>query len=266
MAYVDYSAAFAYKDLLTYQKLNQLGANDVYLKALTDNVNQDVKTSASPTFAGLTLENSGLHVLDTNASHDLVITPGSDLSADRILTITTGDAARTLTLSGNPTLDDWFDQALKKASNPVFAGKGIRAGDTTGGEIKGTAALSINAVGSKTLSFIPSGTFNIAGATNRGAYLIEIDVIGYLAGIDETLFKRFHLYLGASATTAYDNSENVIYSYGDSRVAAITMGAPTVLENGIPSYTIANADDSAFTGYIVWRVIMTTSDITLQIS
>ena len=33
MAYVDYSAAFAYKDLLTYQKLNQLGANDAYFKA-----------------------------------------------------------------------------------------------------------------------------------------------------------------------------------------------------------------------------------------
>ncbi len=122
MAYVDYSAAFAYKDLLTYQKLNQLGANDVYLKALTDNVNQDVKTSASPTFAGLTLENSGLHVLDTNASHDLVITPGSDLSADRILTITTGDAARTLTLSGNATLNDWFDQSVKQAASPQFAG------------------------------------------------------------------------------------------------------------------------------------------------
>lgn len=35
MAYVDYSAAFAYKDLLTYQKLNQLGANDEWLKLFT---------------------------------------------------------------------------------------------------------------------------------------------------------------------------------------------------------------------------------------
>jgi len=33
MGYIDYSAAFAYKDLLTYQKLNQLGANDAYFKA-----------------------------------------------------------------------------------------------------------------------------------------------------------------------------------------------------------------------------------------
>lgn len=69
----------------------------------------------------ITMPNGGLHLLDTNASHDLVISPGSDLTADRILTITTGDAARTLTLSGNATLDDWFDQSVKAASSPAFA-------------------------------------------------------------------------------------------------------------------------------------------------
>lgn len=68
----------------------------------------------------LTLINSGLHVLDTNASHDLIITPGSDLGADRILTLTTGDAARTITLSGNPTLADWFDQNVKTTGTPTF--------------------------------------------------------------------------------------------------------------------------------------------------
>lgn len=69
----------------------------------------------------LTVPNAGLHLLDTNASHDFIIKPGSDLTADRILTITTGDAARTVTLNGNPTLDDWFDQAVKQASSPTFA-------------------------------------------------------------------------------------------------------------------------------------------------
>jgi len=70
----------------------------------------------------LTVPNSGLHILDTDASHDLIIKPGSDLTADRTLTLTTGDAARTITLSGNPTLADWFDQAVKQASSPTFAG------------------------------------------------------------------------------------------------------------------------------------------------
>lgn len=66
---------------------------------------------------GITLPNTGLHLLDTDATHDLIIKPGSDLGADRTLTLTTGDAARTITLTGNPTLADWFDQAVKVASN-----------------------------------------------------------------------------------------------------------------------------------------------------
>lgn len=52
----------------------------------------------------ITIPNTGLHLLDTNASHDLIIAPGSDLTADRTLTVTTGDANRTLTLSGDTTL------------------------------------------------------------------------------------------------------------------------------------------------------------------
>lgn len=68
----------------------------------------------------LTLPNEGLHILDTGGDHDLIIKPGTDLGADRILTLTTGDAARTITLSGNPTLADWFDQSVKQASSPTF--------------------------------------------------------------------------------------------------------------------------------------------------
>lgn len=52
------------------------------------------------TFSGIvTVPNTGLHLLDTNASHDLIFKPGSDLSADKTLTFTTGDADRTLDIS-----------------------------------------------------------------------------------------------------------------------------------------------------------------------
>jgi len=52
----------------------------------------------------VTLPNTGLHLLDTNASHDLIIAPGSNLSADRTLMITTGDADRTVTITGDATI------------------------------------------------------------------------------------------------------------------------------------------------------------------
>jgi len=45
----------------------------------------------------------------------------TDASGDD-LTVALGGANRIITLSGNPTLGDWFDQSLKQASSPTFAG------------------------------------------------------------------------------------------------------------------------------------------------
>lgn len=80
-------------------------------------INQDLTTdSVTAALAGLTLGNQGLHLLDTNASHDLIVKPGSDLSADRILTITTGDAARTITLEA----DSILGQDYSTDAGPTF--------------------------------------------------------------------------------------------------------------------------------------------------
>ena len=53
--------------------------------------------------ATLTLPNTGLHILDTNATHDLIIAPGSNLTSDRTLTIATQDSNRSLTFGGDLT-------------------------------------------------------------------------------------------------------------------------------------------------------------------
>lgn len=72
-------------------------------------------------FTSAGIANDALKILDTDDSHYLFLVPGSNLSADRTFTLVTGDADRTLTLSGNPTLGDWFDQNVKAASSPTFA-------------------------------------------------------------------------------------------------------------------------------------------------
>ncbi len=64
--------------------------------------------------------NQSVLLPDTDNSHNLILQSGENLSADRILSIILGDAARSITLSGNPTLGDWFDQAVKAASSPTF--------------------------------------------------------------------------------------------------------------------------------------------------
>lgn len=52
----------------------------------------------------------------------LTIKPNETLTAPRTLNIVTGDADRTVTLSGSPTLNDWFDQSVKTGASPSLAG------------------------------------------------------------------------------------------------------------------------------------------------
>ena len=78
--------------------------------------------AGSPTASGVWIfANTGLTVQDTDASHELRLVPGSNLTADRTLTLTTGDAARTVTISGDATLD----QGVATTSTPVFETVGV---------------------------------------------------------------------------------------------------------------------------------------------
>jgi hypothetical protein len=98
--------------------------------------------AASPQFATLKL-------MDTNASHSLALKWNEDRSADQTLNIVTGAADRTVTLSGNPTLADWFDQEVKAASSPAFV----------------TAKLT-----ALTDGYIPYHVSDAAGLANSGIY------------------------------------------------------------------------------------------------
>lgn len=67
------------------------------------NISMVPKGTGVVTFAPTTAGTGVLSLADTNQSHYLNITPGSDITADRTFTITTGDASRTLSMAGNIT-------------------------------------------------------------------------------------------------------------------------------------------------------------------
>jgi len=83
-------------------------------------------TDGSTLSTGLTFPNTGLHILDTNATHDLIIAPGTNLTADRTLTLTTGDADRTVTISGNATItgSNTGDQTITLTGDVTGTGTG----------------------------------------------------------------------------------------------------------------------------------------------
>lgn len=85
-------------------------------------------SGANTDITSVYLNNTGLKIKDTNASHGLILAPGSDISADRTLTLTTGDASRTLTISGNATVS----QDYSTSGTPQFASIELgNASDTT---------------------------------------------------------------------------------------------------------------------------------------
>lgn len=69
--------------------------------------NQSV-APATPTSAGVFYFDSSNHLAWKNASGNIGV-------------INLGGASRTITLSGNPTLADWFDQSVKTGASPTFA-------------------------------------------------------------------------------------------------------------------------------------------------
>lgn len=130
----------------------------------------------------ITLDLNGLHLLDTDASHDLIVAVGSDLTSDRTLTVITGDSDRTITLSGSPTLGDWFDQSVKAADSVVFSDLtlsnlgGLHILDTDSSHDL-IVTTSSNLTADRTLTLVPgdanrtltinaSGTVYVTGGTD----------------------------------------------------------------------------------------------------
>lgn len=136
-------------------------------------INQDTSTTGSPTFAAVTLGNTGLHVLDTNASHYLTFVPGTNLTANHTLTFTTGDADRTVTLSGNPTLSDWFDQSVKAAATPTFGGLAFPTGAVQ--TYNATDTLT-HAAGFLTANFTQRATNFMLGSAAAGSMCQQINI------------------------------------------------------------------------------------------
>src|SRR3990167_7609431 len=147
----------------------------------------------------VTIANTGLHLADTDASHDLIVKPGSDLTADRILTLTTGDAARTLTISADVTLN----QNVDTTASPTFVGLTL-SGDlaVNGGDLTTTATTFnlLNATAT-TVNAFGAATTIAMGAAGSG-----LTTIAHRAQVGDTNTDQVQLTIRAKT----DQSANVL--------------------------------------------------------
>lgn len=193
------------------------------------------------------IANTALKIYDTNASHFLSIVPGSDLSADRTFTLVTGDAARTLTLSGNPTLGDWFDQAVKQASSPTFTGLTVttltvgavtlnatEAGfidGVTAGTVAASKALVVDA--NKDLASLRNltitGTFT-SGAAVLGGNLTFSAHNTYDIGLEGSVGPR-HIFAGSNLVAGSGATASIYFS-GKSQILSPSDGVLKFANNG----------------------------------
>jgi len=172
-----------------------------------------------------TIPNTGLHLLDTDASHDLIVAPGSNLTADRTLTITTGDADRTLTLSGDVTL-----------SGTPYAAGGTDVALADGGTGASLADPGADRVmfwddSAGAVDWLTVGTgLSVSGttlsATSTGAYALQF-ACGSMSGADWSPADASTYYCGSTPTqgpqTTGGRAPVVVPASGTITAASVTV-------------------------------------------
>jgi hypothetical protein len=138
----------------------------------TGNITSTIGSITGGTATGLT--SFGLR--STGAAFDLKLASSEVITANRTVGVVTGDAARTVTLSGNPTLADWFDQSVKVAANPTFATI--------------TASGATASTSTTTGSGIFGGGVGIAGDMFIGGNLNASQLVFTSTGTNNSIFLR----------------------------------------------------------------------------
>ncbi len=107
-----FASVRAWLDVL-YAHISASGASHTY-------IDQAVTIGANVGFGNVTIVGD-LKPKYWGQSHYLTIRPDGVVTANRMLSLKLNNANRILTLAGNPTLADWFDQSVKVAASPKFS-------------------------------------------------------------------------------------------------------------------------------------------------
>jgi hypothetical protein len=188
----------------------------------------------------LTVPNTGLHILDTNASHDLIIAPGSNITADRTLTLTTGDADRTLTLSGNVTLISSPREVLTGARTYYVRTDGSDSNtglaDNSGGAFL-TIQKAINTVGMIDLAGFAC-TIQVRSGTYTGGVNASVPFIGGIPTLIGDATTPSNVIISTTSNNAILVANNCILNISGLKLQTTTSGTcVSVTTGGIANLT-----------------------------
>lgn len=165
-----------------------------------------------------------LSLIDTDQTHYLNITPGSNLTADRTLTFTTGDASRTLSMSGNITTAADFTTSGANSLTLTTTGS-TNVTLPTSGTLSYTVASGTSALGTSAISSAACATAVTTSATGTAT----TDVIWWGFNGDPTAVTGYvPLTSGMLTIIAYPSANNVNFKVCNNTSSSITPGAITL--------------------------------------
>jgi len=211
---------------------------------LTFDTATDLLSTVNATLTGeLTLPNTGLHILDTNGTHDLIVAPGSNLTADRTLTVTTGDTNMILDLTA---VTDEYVLAYDSGTNTWRGVAGGGGGGSPGGS---NTQVQFNASGS-----FDGDAFFTYDDTNRMVITGGGTITGYTpASTTDSIFAvksttSYFAGLSSQNTSAGTTASNDIIAYDDTGLNYIDMGIASS-GNTDALFTSGGASTSYLYGY-----------------
>ena len=162
-----------------------------------------------------------LALYDSDDSNSLTVTWDENDTVNRTLKLKVSTGSRVLTMTGDATIADWFDQGVKVADSPAFANLNLGTGELTAGSInRASGALTLEIGGTSELSITTTtstfgGNIIIPDGGGIGS-VTDTDAISIASGGDVTFTQDIIMSGGktigqaAGPLMAFDDSNNYL--------------------------------------------------------